>query len=151
MNISTNWTRYIDGMPTFEVTLVTIQYMHPPHHGHTKVYVMAMNGRLMSFLNHAIPEIRLFQTLTLNFQFKVMGVIKRQCYVVSPVYTWFTSVSVGINQDKQCLRYRYIFRFNLKNPRSRSLVRARVKVTQFAQYPTDAVPFQFASIGPTIP
>ena len=27
-------TRYDDGTPTFEVTPVAIQYIHPPHHGY---------------------------------------------------------------------------------------------------------------------
>ena len=39
----------------------------------------------------------------------------------------------------------------LKNQRSRSWVRSKVKVTYFTQYPTNAPPFCFTSIGPTIP
>ena len=31
-------TRYVDGTPTSEVTLVTIRYIRPPHHGHTSQY-----------------------------------------------------------------------------------------------------------------
>ena len=31
-------TRYVDGTPTFEVTPVTIRYIHPPHRGHTSQY-----------------------------------------------------------------------------------------------------------------
>ena len=27
-------TRYVDGTPTSEVTPVTIQYLHPTHHGY---------------------------------------------------------------------------------------------------------------------
>ena len=40
----------------------------------------------------------------------------------------------------------------LKNQRSRSLVRSKVKATLFTLYPTDAPPFfRFTSIRPTIP
>ena len=31
-------TRYVDGMPTSEVTLVTFRYIRPPNHGHTSQY-----------------------------------------------------------------------------------------------------------------
>ena len=31
-------TRYVDGTPTSEVTLVTIRYIRPPHPGHTSQY-----------------------------------------------------------------------------------------------------------------
>ena len=31
-------TRYVDGMPTSEVTPVTIRYIRPPHRGHTSQY-----------------------------------------------------------------------------------------------------------------
>ena len=31
-------TRYVNGTPTSEVTTVTIQYIRPPHHGHTSQY-----------------------------------------------------------------------------------------------------------------
>ena len=31
-------TRYVDSMLTFEFTPVTIGYIHPPHHGHTRQY-----------------------------------------------------------------------------------------------------------------
>ena len=44
--------RYVDGTPTSEVTPVTIWYIHPPHHGHTNVNIMVMNGWLTSLSFH---------------------------------------------------------------------------------------------------
>ena len=38
-----------------------------------------------------------------------------------------------------------------KTTRSKSWVRSKVNVIRFTQYPTDAPPFRFTSIGPTIP
>ena len=38
-----------------------------------------------------------------------------------------------------------------KTTRSKSWVRSKVNVIRFAQYPTNAPPFRFTSIGPTIP
>ena len=38
-------TRYVNGMPTSEVTPVTILYIHPPQHGHKSVPVMVMNDQ----------------------------------------------------------------------------------------------------------
>ena len=61
-------TRYVDGKPTSEITPVTIQYIHPPHHGYPQVMVMVMNDGLMSLSFHVNqsppppPQIRLFQT-----------------------------------------------------------------------------------------
>ena len=63
-------TRCVDGTPTSEVTPVIIRYIRSPHH---VVTLAVMNGCL---------EIRLFQTLTLEF--KVMGVVKGQDHAVSP-------------------------------------------------------------------
>ena len=45
-------TRYVSRKPTSEVNLVTIQYIHPPHHGHTKVNIMVMNRWLTSLSFH---------------------------------------------------------------------------------------------------
>ena len=56
-------TRYVDGMPTSEVTPVTIWYIHPPHHGY----------------------IRLFQTLTLKLQGQGHGWGQRSMSHSSPI------------------------------------------------------------------
>ena len=46
-----------------------------------------------------IPEIRLFQTLTLKLQgHTIMGMVKGQDHTVRPVSTWFAFFSVHINQ-----------------------------------------------------
>ena len=47
-----NRTKYVDGTLTSEVTPVTIPYIHPPHHGHTRVNIMVMNGWLTSLSIH---------------------------------------------------------------------------------------------------
>ena len=50
---SDTWkTRCVDDMPTSEVTSVTIPFIHPPHHGYTKVTVMVINDRLTSLSLH---------------------------------------------------------------------------------------------------
>ena len=52
-----------------------------------------------------LPEIGLFQTFTLNFKVKVMGVIKRQGHVVSPVSDslpfYFTSIRTTLPKIQQ--------------------------------------------------
>ena len=64
-------TRYVDGMPTSEVTPVTIRYIGLPHHGHTSQYHGHewMTHILFGHCQSApIPEIKLFKTLTLKLQ-----------------------------------------------------------------------------------
>ena len=65
-------TRYVHGTPTSEVTQVTIRCIRRPHHGHTSQYHDLHPFRSMS-IGHPIPEIKLFQTLTLKFQLKGQG------------------------------------------------------------------------------
>ena len=52
------------------------------------------------FMSISIPQIRLFQTLTLklNYKVKVMGVVKGQEHTVSPVSNWFAFFLFHINQ-----------------------------------------------------
>ena len=35
---------YVDGTLTSEVTLVSIRHIQPPHHCHTEVNIIVMNG-----------------------------------------------------------------------------------------------------------
>ena len=51
-HITTHVRRYVDGTPMSEVTPGTFQYIHPPHHGHTKGTVVVMNDRLTSLSFH---------------------------------------------------------------------------------------------------
>ena len=82
-------TRHVDGMPTSEVTPVINRYIHPP----TLVTQRSMSWpwmdnprpfRTMS-IGHPFPEIGYFKLWPWNLKVKVMDVVKRQCYVVSPV------------------------------------------------------------------
>ena len=64
-------TRYVDGPLTSEVIPVTIQYIHPPHHGHTSQnhgHEWMTHSFCSMSIGHPTPETRLFQTLTLKFQ-----------------------------------------------------------------------------------
>ena len=65
-------TRYVNGTPTSEVTLVTIRYIYPSHHGHTRSISWPWMDDSQSFCTMSISppilEIRLFQTLTLKLQ-----------------------------------------------------------------------------------
>ena len=81
---------------------------------------------------------------------KVMGVVKGQDHTVSPVSNWFAFFLFHINQ-LTIPQIQLFWNLTLKNQRSRSWVRSKLKVTWFTQYPADAPPFRFTSIGPTIP
>ena len=99
-------------------------------------------------IGHPIPEIKLFQTLTLKLQGQVMGVgkvIKSAQYHINSLPFHFTPIRPTIPEIE-------LFRnLTLKHPKSRSWVRSKVKVTYCTQYPTNALPFRFTSIGPTMP
>ena len=66
-----HFTRYGDGM-LYEVTPITIWYIHPPHHGQPEVTAMVGMIDLLTFhsvwIGPPIPAMRLFHTLTLNIQ-----------------------------------------------------------------------------------
>ena len=125
-----------------------------PHHGHTSQYHghkrMTHTFRSMS-IGQTIPEIKLFQTLTLKFQLQGQGhgcgQRARSYNRPSIILTHFIFISHQSDQH-----FWELFRnLTLKHPRSRSWVRSKVKVTYCTQHPTDALPFRFTSIGPTIP
>ena len=83
-----------------------------------------------------------------------MGVVKGQDHTVSLSSNWFAFFCFvflfHINQIT-ILEIQLFWNLTLKNQRSRSWVKSRVGVILFTQYPTDAPPFRFISIGPTIP
>ena len=62
---------------------------------------------------------------------------------------WLTSFSFHVNRPPPSCD-KAISDYDLETPRSRSWVRSKVKVTYHIQYPTDALPFRFTAIGPTI-
>ena len=78
-------TGYVDGMPTSEVTPVTIWYIRPPHHGHTSQY-------------YAL-------TLTLQGQGHWCGLWARSYSRPSIILTHFLFISH--QSDQQLLRYSY--------------------------------------------
>ena len=149
-------TRYVDGTPTSEVTPVTIQYICPPHHGHTSQY-LGHEWWLTSFSFHVNQPCQSWDKAISDSDLEISTPRSRswvwskgkviqsaQCHINSPHFhfTWFRPTVPEIE----------LFRnLTLKNPRSRSWVRSKVKVTYCTQYPTDALPFRFTSIGPTIP
>ena len=60
-------TRYVDGTPMFEVTLVTVQYINPPQHGYLKVVDMVMNDQLASISFHVNQPSRSWNKAISNF------------------------------------------------------------------------------------
>ena len=147
-------TRYVDGTPTSVVTPLTILYIRPPHHGHKSKSWSWMDDshpfRSLS-IGRPIPEIKLFQTLTLKLQGQGYGcgqkgkVIQSAQYHINSLPFHFTSIRPTIPEIE-------LFQnLTLKHPRSRSWVRSKIKVIYCTQCPTNALPFRFISIGPTIP
>ena len=103
--------QYVDGTLTSEVTLVTIWYIHPPHHGHTKIIIMVINGQFPFFhsmsSSHSIPEIRLFQTLTLKLQCQGHGCGQRARSYSQPSFLLIHFLFISHLSDQQLLRYNY--------------------------------------------
>ena len=78
-----------------------------------------------------------------------MGVVKGQHHTIGPVSYQLISFSFHINQTNNS--WELLRNLTLKHPKSRSWVKSKVKVTYCTKHPTDAIPFRFTSIGPTIP
>ena len=75
-----------------------------------------------------IPEIRLFQTLTLKLRGQCNGCGQRaQSHTVGPVYTWFAFFLFHINQ-RTIPEIQLFQNLTLQNSRSRSWVWSKVKV-----------------------
>ena len=73
-----------------------------------------------------IPQIKLFRTL--NYKVKVMGVGKGQDHTVSPASNWFALFLFHINHITTP-HIQLFWNLTLKNQRSSSWVRSKVKVT----------------------
>ena len=69
-----------------------------------------------------------FKLWPLNYKVKVMSVVKGQDHTVSPVSNWFAYVLFHINQIT-IPQIQVFWNLTLKNQRSRSWVRSKVKVT----------------------
>ena len=100
LHLKVSWlTRYVDGTPKFEVTLVTIRYIRPPHHGHTKS-ISWITHILFVHCQSAAPFLRkgYFRLWPWNSKVKGMGVVKGQGHTIGPVSYQLTSSSFHINQ-----------------------------------------------------
>ena len=105
----TKWTRYVHSTPMSEVTPFTIQYIRPPHHGHTSQYHGHewMTHILFIPCQLATPFLRYsnFRLWPWNSKVKVMGVVKGQCHTRSPVS--YQLLFISHQSDQQFLRYSY--------------------------------------------
>ena len=102
-----NWTRYVDGTATSEVTPVTILYIRPPHHSHTSQYHAREWMTHTLFVPCPIPEIRLFQTLTLKLQGQGHGCGQRVRSYSWPSILLTRFLFISHQSDQQFLRYSY--------------------------------------------
>ena len=90
-------------MSTSEVNLVTIQYIHAPHHGHTKVNIMVINGLTSLLLNVNRPFHswdKVISNFDLENQSRCHGCGQRARSYNRPVCNQYTSFSFHINQTK---------------------------------------------------
>ena len=95
----------------------------------------------------SIHEIRLFQTLTLKLQSQGNGCDQRAKSYSQPSILLTRFLFISHQSDQQFLRYRYfeIWPWNIQGQGHEW--GKKVKVTYCTQYPTDALPFRFTSIG----
>ena len=146
--------RYVDGPSTCEVTPVTIRCIHPPHNGQTKVNVMVMNGRLTSLSYHVHRPSHSRDKAMSNFAHEISRTrswvwSRGQGRVVNPISNWLISFSLHTNQTHNSWdTYSY---FEIWPCKIKVKDMGEVKDALFTQYPTDALPFHFTSIGPTFP
>ena len=107
------------------------------------------------WIDPAIHEIKLLHTLAWNFKVNVMDVVKGWGHVVSPVAKWFTSFSLNINQTNDssdtAISKLDLEKSNVNVMGGRHGWASNVKVTYLTNYPTDALPFRFMFIRPTVP
>ena len=99
-------------------------------------------------IGRSIHEIRLLQTLTLKLQSQGHGCDQRANHIVSQPSILLTRfLFISHQSDQQFLRYSYfeIWPWNIQG-QSHEWGK-KVKVTYCTQYPTDALPFRFTSIG----
>ena len=119
------------------------------------VNIMVMNGWLASFsfhvIGHPIPEIKLFQTLTLKPQGQVHRCGQRARSSSQPSITLTHFLFISHQSDQQFLRYSYfeIWPWNIQGQghewgqRSKTHIISSIQPMHFL--------FYFSWIGPTIP
>ena len=104
--------RYVDGTPTSEVTPVTIQYIHPPHHGYplghshghewsTHIPFVPCQSSL-PFLNKAISNFDREPASSRSWMWSKGKTIQSAHYLIDLLSFCFTSIR------QQFLRYRYL-------------------------------------------
>ena len=120
----------------------------------TLVNTMVMNGWLTSFSFHVNWPSHSWNNAISDFDLEISTpgsrswvwskgkVMQSAQYHINFVFISHQS------DDQQFMRWSY---FEIWHPRSRSWMRSKVKITYCTQYPTDAFPFRFKSIEPTIP
>ena len=101
-------------------------------------------------IRHRIPELRLFQNLTLKIKVKVMGEVTVQNHNVGLASCRLTSLSFHVNRASHSWVMTFS-KFDLENQGSRSWVRSQSKVTMWVQHPIDSHSFCSMSIGHPIP
>ena len=91
-----------------------------------------------------------FNILPSKSKVKVMGEVKVWSYNVSLTFYRPTSLSFHVNQPSHSGDMTFS-KFDLENPRPRSWVRGKLKVTTWVQHSIDSHPFDSMSIGHPIP
>ena len=101
-------------------------------------------------IGHPIPEIRLFQNCPWKSKVKVMVEVKVESHRVGVASYRLASLSFHVNRPSHSWDMTFS-KFDLENPRSRSWVRGKLKVTTWVQHSIDSHPFHPMSIGHPIP
>ena len=101
-------------------------------------------------IGHLIPEIRLFQNLTLKIQGQGHGWGQVESHKVSVRSYQLTSLSFRVNRPSHSWDTTFS-KFDLQNPRWRSWVRWTLKVTTWVQHSINPHPFNSMLIGHLIP
>ena len=143
-------TRYVDGTPTSGVTPVTIWYICPSHESKSWSWMDDSHPFRSMSISRPIPEIKLFQTLTLNLP-RSRSWVWSKGKVIQLAQNHINSLTFHFKSIRPTIPKIQLFRnLTFKPPRSRSCMRSKVKVTYYTQHAIDALPFCFTSIGPTI-
>ena len=152
--IHCNKTRYVDGTPTSEGT-PGHYLVHPPTPpwSHQSISWSWMDDshpfRSMS-IRCPIPEIKLFQTLTLKLP-RSRSWVWWKGKVIQSAQNHINSLPFHSKSIRPTIPAIELFQnLTLKHPRSRSWVRSKVKVIYYTQHATDALPFCFTSMESAI-
>ena len=100
----------------------------------------------------ALPFLRysIFKIWPWKSKDKVMGEVDIDSHNMGLTSYRLTSLSFHVNWPSHS-KDKTFSKFNLENPRSRSWVRGKLKVTTWVQHPIDSHPFHSMSIGHPIP